>query len=119
MALLALATSILTCIYILLPKRGFIFSVSGVRMFEFKDDADEARRRLVYWLEGYYKDNQIRIDRLGRCYAVAALALALQVVLCVSRWQLPCHDRGTFDDRCRRLDWPHCGHLNWPHLRPI
>ena len=85
MALVALATSILTCIYILLPKRGFIFSVSGVRMFEslfeFKDDADEARRHLVYWLESYYKDNETRIDRLGRCYATAALALALQVVL--------------------------------------
>jgi hypothetical protein len=89
LALVALATSILTCIYILLPKRGFIFSVSGVRMFEslfeFKDDADEARRHLVYWLEGYYNDNQTRIDRLGRCYAVAALALALQVLLwCVA-----------------------------------
>lgn len=85
LALVALATSIPTCIYILLPKRGFIFSVSGVRMFEslfeFKDDPDEARRRLVYWLESYYKDNQTRIDRLGRLYAAAALALALQVLL--------------------------------------
>jgi len=89
LALVALATSILTCIYILLPKRGFIFSVNGVRMFEslfgFQNDVDEAQRRLVYWLEGYWKDNQVRIDRLGRCYAAAALALALQVVLWCGR----------------------------------
>lgn len=88
-ALVALATCILACIYIMLPKRGFIFSVSGVQMFEslfeFEDDIDEARRRLVYWLEDYWADNQTRIDRLGRFYAAAAVALAIQVVLwCVA-----------------------------------
>jgi hypothetical protein len=83
-ALLSLASSIGLCIYVLLPKSGFIFSLNGTRMyeslFEVRDDEEEVRRRLVYWLEGYWRSNQDKIDSLGRYYLGAAVALMLQLV---------------------------------------
>jgi hypothetical protein len=85
LALVALACSILMCTYVLLPKSGFVFSLSGPRMyeslFEVEDDDREVRRRLVYWLEEFWQANQAKIDALGRYYFVAAVALMLQLIL--------------------------------------
>jgi predicted small integral membrane protein len=84
-ALIALAISILACIYVLLPKRGFVFSVNAERMYETlydcREDAEEVRRRLVYWLESYWTSNQQKADVLGRYFAVAAAALSAQLLL--------------------------------------
>lgn len=84
LALIALACSILLCIYVLLPKSGFVFSLNAPKMyeslFEFADDEHEVRRRLVYWLEEYWQANQAKIDDLGRYYFGAAVALMLQLV---------------------------------------
>src|ERR1700704_260863 len=61
LALIALACSILMCTYVLLPKSGFVFSLSGPRMyeslFEVEDDVREVRRRLVYWLPEFRGGN--------------------------------------------------------------
>ncbi len=85
LALAALALAVVACIYVLLPKRGFVFSVSAVGIYEalyaHAHDNDEVHRRLVYWLEGFYDDNQVKIDVLARFYALAAVALTLQMVL--------------------------------------
>jgi hypothetical protein len=85
LALICLACSILLCTYVLLPKRGFVFSLSGPRMyeslFEIVDDDHEVRRRLVYWLEDFWRANQSKIDALGQYYFLAAVALMLQLVL--------------------------------------
>jgi hypothetical protein len=84
LALLSLAASIGLCVYVLLPKKGFVFSLSGPKMyeslFEFAGDDEEVRRRLIYWLESYWTVNQSKIDDLGRYYFGAALALMLQLV---------------------------------------
>jgi hypothetical protein len=45
-----------------------------------RDDEEEIRRRLIYWLEVYWKANQATIDELGRYYLGAAIALGLQLV---------------------------------------
>jgi hypothetical protein len=78
------ACSILLCIYVLLPKSGFVFSLNAVTMyeslFEVADDEHEVRRRLVYWLEAYWQANQVKIENLGRYYLGAAAALMLQLV---------------------------------------
>jgi hypothetical protein len=83
-ALVSLASSIGLCVYVLLPKSGFVFSVSAPKMYESlfdcRDDDEEVRRRLVYWLEDFRKDNQDKIDSLGRYYLGAAVALMLQLV---------------------------------------
>ncbi len=85
LALVALVVSIGCCLYILLPKRGVAFSINATTiyeaLFEVSDDADEQHRRLIYWLEGYWARNQTVIERLGRSFAAAAFALAIQMVL--------------------------------------
>jgi hypothetical protein len=84
LALVSLAGSIILCVYVLLPKRGFVFSVNAPTMyeslFEIGEDEEEVRRRLIYWLEEYWKGNQLKIDGLGRYYLGAAVALTLQLV---------------------------------------
>jgi len=84
LALVALACSILLCIYVLLPKSGFVFSLSAPKMYEslyeISDNEDEVHRRLAYWLEDFWQANQAKIDILGRYYFAAAIALVLQLV---------------------------------------
>jgi hypothetical protein len=84
LALVSLASSIGLCVYVLLPKNGFVFSLSAPKMYEslfdYRDDDEEVRRRLIYWLEDFWKDNQDKIDSLGRYYLGAAVALMLQLV---------------------------------------
>ncbi len=66
----------------LLPKSGFVFSLSGVRVFEelfYVENEREMRRRLVYWLEEYWVANQVKIDDLSRFFFAAALTLVLQL----------------------------------------
>lgn len=84
MALLGVVGSIGSAIYVLVPKKEFIFSVNAITqyeaLFEFKDDDEEVRRRLIYWLEGLWSENQTKIDELGRYFFAAAVALALQLI---------------------------------------
>jgi hypothetical protein len=51
LALISLAGSIVLCVYVLLPKRGFVVSVNAATMyetlFEIGEDEQEVRRRLV------------------------------------------------------------------------
>jgi hypothetical protein len=83
-ALISLAVSMLLCISVLLPKSGFVFSLSAPKMYEslfdVADDDRELHRRLIYWLEDYWQTNQARVRRLGRCYSGAAFALLLQLM---------------------------------------
>lgn len=84
LALVALACSIGLCTYVLLPKSGFVFSLSAPGMYEqlyqHIDDDEEVSRQLIYWLEAFWKSNQNKIDDLGRYYFGAAVALMLQLV---------------------------------------
>ncbi len=84
LALVSLGSSIVLSVYVLLPKSGFVFSLSAPAMyeslFEISDDAEEVRRRLIYWLEEYWTSNQSRIDDLGRYYLGAAVALTMQLL---------------------------------------
>jgi hypothetical protein len=84
LALLGLAGSIGSATYVLLPKREFVFSVNAITqyeaLFEIRDDDEEVRRRLLYWVEGLWDDNQTKIDDLSRYFLAAAVALVLQLV---------------------------------------
>jgi hypothetical protein len=85
LALVSLVCSIGLCVYVLLPKRGFVFSVNAAKvyeqLFEHIDDEEEVRRQLIYWLESFWKSNQDKIDDLGRYYLGATIALLLQLIL--------------------------------------
>jgi hypothetical protein len=84
LALIALGVSIGACTYVLLPKQEFVFTLNGIRLYEtlyaYRDDEGELHRRLAYWLEGYWRDNQAKIDELARWFFAAALGLVLQLV---------------------------------------
>jgi hypothetical protein len=84
LALVSLACSIGLCVYVLLPKKGFLFSVSATTMyeelFEYADNEQEVERRLVYWLEEFWNANQDKVETLGRYFFGAAVALLLQLV---------------------------------------
>ncbi len=84
LALLALASSIGFCVYVLVPKDGFVFSLNASTIYEslveLVEDDEEVRRRLVYWLEGFRRSNQDRLKILDRYYVGAAAALMLQLV---------------------------------------
>jgi hypothetical protein len=80
LALVSLAGSICFSVYVLLPKRGFVFSLNAVRAYErlYEKADDEAQIELVFWLESYWKGNQSKIDALGQYFFAAAVALVAQ-----------------------------------------
>jgi hypothetical protein len=84
-ALAAFATTIAASVYVLVPKRTFFFSVSGTaileELYEFRDDADEIRRRLTYDLQRFWERNDDAIQKLFWSFRIAAVALALDIVL--------------------------------------
>src|SRR4051812_27835529 len=83
LAIVALAVSIFLSVYVLLPKRGFVFSLNAVTLYEALfglEHESEVDRRLAYWLEDYWHANQVNVDTLGRLSFIAAIALVLQLV---------------------------------------
>lgn len=70
--------------YVLLPKKGFMFSLNAARtyeeLFEFANDEGEVHRRLIYWLENFRRHNDDKISKLSRYFFVAAVALVLQLI---------------------------------------
>ncbi len=81
-ALASLAVSLLTSVYVLLPKTGFVFSLNAANLYEslfpVANDDQEMRRTLVYWLEEFWQANQEKAESLGQYFVVAAAALVLQ-----------------------------------------
>jgi len=82
LALVSLASSICLSVYVLLPKEGFVFSVNAARVFEelYGVDPEEAERRLIYWLEGYWQENNEKLETLGQYFFAASLSLILQLI---------------------------------------
>ena len=85
LALAAFAVSILASSYVLLPRQGLVFSLSGSALLEAESEdpegLHETYRRLSYWLDGYRRANGDRIGRLTVGFGVAAIALVVQAIL--------------------------------------
>jgi hypothetical protein len=85
LALVTFVGFLLPCIYVLLPKRNFIFSINGTvlyeALYEFRNDPPEYYRRLTYWLEGFWDHNQGKIESLTRFFFWGATFLTAQIVL--------------------------------------
>jgi hypothetical protein len=60
----------------LLPQRHPLYET----LYEYRDNDAEMQRRLAYWLEGYWRANQAKIDTLGAWFFTAAVGLILQLV---------------------------------------
>jgi hypothetical protein len=87
LALVAFVVSILPSIYLLNPKKNLVFSISGPVVYEslleVRNDDAEIHRRLAYWLEEYWQDNRNKIEKLTPWFAVASIALVIEIVLWV------------------------------------
>jgi hypothetical protein len=83
LALVAFVGFLFPCIYVLLPKRGFMFSINATvlyeSLFEIRDQPAEYYRRLTYWLEGVWQGNQTGIDSLTRFFFCAAILLMAEI----------------------------------------
>lgn len=85
LALLAFALSVGSSLYVLMPKRGLVFSLAGSvlyeGLFDFRDDMAEVYRRVTYELDRFWESNDVRLQRLFLAFRVAAIALGVEVVL--------------------------------------
>jgi hypothetical protein len=84
LALAALVISVALCVYLLVGKSGFVFSLNPAVMFaslyEYRDDEDELERRLAYWTHTYWENNDERLKGIWRWFSAAAAALVFQLV---------------------------------------
>jgi hypothetical protein len=84
-ALVAFVAVIGACVYVLTPKEKLVFSLNGQVLYEsleaLDDDETEVHRRLAYWLEGFWHDNDSKIDTVNRYFTAAGAALLVEVVL--------------------------------------
>lgn len=84
LALVAFVISILTSVYILIPKKNLIFAEVGSGLYEglyaVRDDMGEVYRRLAYQLDRFWESNDETIVRLSRAYGTAALALIIEIL---------------------------------------
>ena len=83
LALTAYAISGLISVWILLPKPGFVFRLSGPELYEreYGLELREIHRRLAYWIEGYAVDNQRLMGHLQVGFRFAAAGLLLEAIL--------------------------------------
>jgi hypothetical protein len=62
-----------------------VFGVRGTRLLQeenaLRDSMSEVHRRLGYWLELFFDQNQPTVDRLFFVYQVAAIAVLVEVIL--------------------------------------
>lgn len=84
-ALLAFGVSTAASVYVLLPRRSLVFSLSGPAqyegLFELREEMAEVYRRLAFDLHRFWVDNDVMIARLTTRYQWAAVALGVEIVL--------------------------------------
>ncbi len=85
LAIVAFVLSILPCVYLLVPKRGLVFSLSGPVLYEeFSETGqtlDDVHAAVAVWLQTYHEANQKKIDSLNRYFVAASGALVAEIVL--------------------------------------
>lgn len=83
-ALAAFVISTGASIFILLPKRSFIFAAAGKDLYEgfyvVRSDMAEVYRRLAYDLHRFWDSNERKVRRLSRVFALAAGSLAVEIL---------------------------------------
>jgi hypothetical protein len=83
LALIAFGVSIVSCIYVLLPKDDLIFSLDGPAAYEalydFRHNREELDRRLAYWLRSFREANHQVLERFNRAFEIAGFALLFEI----------------------------------------
>jgi hypothetical protein len=75
----------LSAVYVLLPRKRFVFSLIGSALFEqlYGLAAEEVHRRLSYDLNRCWEENDLEIARLRQGVQVAASGLIVEVLALV------------------------------------
>jgi hypothetical protein len=85
LALVCFVLSIGSALYVLLPRVGLKFSLSGpvlyTSLYSERDNPEEIYRRLAYWLEEFWSANQDVLDRMYPFFTAAVVLLLVQLVL--------------------------------------
>jgi hypothetical protein len=85
LALTAFAVSVIGSVSILILNPRLVFGVRGTRLFNEERAREESiadvHRRLGYWLELFFDQNQATVDRLFLVYQLAAVAVLAEVIL--------------------------------------
>ena len=85
LALTAFAVSVIGSVSILILNPRLVFGVRGTRLFTEERAREESiadvHRRLGYWLELFFDQNQATVDRLFLVYQLAAVAVLAEVML--------------------------------------
>jgi hypothetical protein len=79
----AFAVSIAASAYVLLPKKGLIFTFRGSALLREEESVPlaELHRRISYWLDDYYDANQDTIERLYGAFRVATFAVLIEAMM--------------------------------------
>lgn len=81
----AFALSIAASLYVLLPRKAFVFSLIGSKVYEelydFRNDVSEVHRRLAYDLDRFWEANDAAMQGVFRAFRVATGALGAEIVL--------------------------------------
>jgi hypothetical protein len=85
LTLTAFAVSVIGSVSILILNPRLVFGVRGTRLFKEERAREESiadvHRRLGYWLELFFDQNQATVDRLFLVYQLAAVAVLAEVIL--------------------------------------
>ncbi|MGZ8739994.1 MAG: hypothetical protein ACXWZ8_05310 [Gaiellaceae bacterium] len=85
LALTAFAVSVIGSVSIPILNPRLVFGVRRTRLFEEERAREESiadvHRRLGYWLELFFDQNQATVDRLFLVYQLAAVAVLAEVIL--------------------------------------
>jgi hypothetical protein len=83
LALIAFGVSIVSCIYVLLPKDDLILALDGPEAYEalygFRHDKEELDRRLAYWLRSFREANHQVLERSNRAFEIAGFSLLFEI----------------------------------------
>ena len=78
--------TMLAAIYVLLPRKRFVFSLIGSAVYEqfYELEQQEVHRRLAYDLDRFWEDDDVEITRLRQGVQLAAGGLIIEVLALVA-----------------------------------
>jgi hypothetical protein len=83
-ALAAFAVSFGASLFVLMPRKEFVFSLGAPHvyeeLFEFRDDAADIHRRLAYDLQRFWDANDRLLEPVRLAFRVAAWSLVVEVL---------------------------------------
>jgi len=84
-AAVAFLVTMLSAVYVLLPRKRLVFSLIGSALYEqlYGLAAEEVHRRLSYDLDRFWEENDLEIARLRQGVQVAASGLIIEVLALV------------------------------------